>query len=320
MRRLPVPLLALAFAMGPNATAFAQSSPRETGLRRIELQTGADGTEPEIHIRSGVSTVLTFDVKLAREQVGRLQAEVEREAAFTRVDSGESVLRLVPSDDLKPGERLRLTVRFEDGADPPNATFILEVSDEQADRLVEVFRAPRSQDSLHSEVREARAALQQCQEVLARAQSAPEGMTALRLANALDDGGVAARYLSTEASQVQRGNFMVKQLLTFRANRRVLIELTLRAREPGPPWTARNATLAGPHGELLTVLSLWQESPVTTDAQQRILIEAESNETLPAESWTLWLSEEGGGRALVLGGISFAPMSWSGAGSTQAGP
>lgn len=303
---------------GASTTATAQTSPREASLRRIELRADAAGPEPEIYIRPNVSTVLTFDVKLAREQDGRLEVNLERAAAFSRVDSGESILSLMPSEDLKAGERLRLTVRFDDGATSPSATFTLLVSDEQVDRLVDVSRAPV--ESQPPEAREAWAAVRQCHEALALAQAAPGGMTALRLTDALADGGIAALNLAKTVAEWKHGTFLLKQLRTYRSERRVLIELYLRAREPVAPWTARTASFAGPGGELLKVLSVWQESPVTSDAQQRILIEAESDEALSPESWTLWLSEEGGGRALVLGGISFAPMQWSGAGSTQASP
>lgn len=303
-----------------STTATAQTSPHETGLRRIELRADAAGPEPEIYIRPNVSTVLTFDVKLARAHAGRLEVSLDRADAFSRVDSGESVLSLMPSDVLKTGERLRLAVRLDDGATSPSARFTLRVSDEQVDRLVDVTRALGPVESQPSEVREAMAAVRQCQDALAQAQAAPRGMTALRLTDALAAGGIAARNLSKTVAQWKHGTFLVKQLFTYRSERRVLIELYLRAREPVAPWTARTASFAGPGGELLKVLSVWQESPVTSDAQQRILIEAESDEALSPESWTLWLSEEGGGRALVLGGISFAPMQWSGAGSTQASP
>ncbi|WP_164002151.1 DUF2381 family protein [Pyxidicoccus caerfyrddinensis] len=308
MRLLSVSLLVVALVTSLGATAAAQPALPETGLRRIELHVGASGAEPEIHIRPGVSTVLTFDVKLAREPAGRLQMELERPAAFTQIDAGDSVLRLVPSAELKPGDRLRLTVHFNDGMAPPEATVILVVIGDRADRLVEVFRAPRPVESFPPEMRAAWAAVRQCQDALARAQAATAGLTALRNFNVLADSGVVTRNLADVATRWQHGAFTAKQLRTYRAERRVLVELSLRAREPGALWTARNASLAGPGGELLKILSVWQDSPVTTDAPSRVLVEAESDETLSPESWTLWLSEDGGGRALVLGGIAFAPM------------
>ncbi|MCP3142114.1 DUF2381 family protein [Pyxidicoccus xibeiensis] len=306
MRLLPVSLLALVLVTGRDAAA--QPPLPETGLRRIDLRAGAAGTEPELHIRAGVSTVLTFDKKLARDSSGRFQVELERASSFTRADSGEFVLLLVPSDALKSGDTVRLTVRFEDGEAPQMATFGLVVSRDRADRLVEVLCEPRPVESCPRELQEARAAVLQCQEALDRAQTAPGGLTALRVSGALADRGVVARNLSDVAVRGRQGAFVTKQLRTYRAARRVLVELLLRAQEPGAPWTARNASLAGPGGELLKILSVWQASPVTSDAPERILVEAEADRFLSPESWTLWLSEDGGGRALVLGGVVFAPM------------
>ncbi|HZH13903.1 MAG TPA: DUF2381 family protein [Archangium sp.] len=312
MRRLSVSLLVIALATEPGATAAAQPqpSPPETGVRRIELSAGTASGEPAVHIRPGVSTVLTFDVKLARGPVGRLQVTLERFAAFTQVEPGESVLLLVPSEALKAGDRPRLTVRFEEGAAPPQATFVLVVSGDRADRLVEVSVKSHPTESQLPEVREARAAVRQCQDALARVQAGPGGLTALLVSRILNVSGVATRNLVDVASRWQHGAFTAKRLRTYRAERRIVVELSLRAREPGAPWTARNASLAGSRGEFLKTLSVWQDQPVTPDEPSRILVEAEADEVLSAEPWTLWLSEDGGARALVLGGITFAPMTW----------
>ncbi|MBZ4422814.1 DUF2381 family protein [Myxococcus sp. RHSTA-1-4] len=307
--RLPsVSLLVLILMCGMGATAAAQQPPPETGLRRIELRADEAGAERELHIRPGVSTVLTFDVKLAREPAGRLKVELERADAFTRVEPGETVLRLVPSRELKAGDHLRLSVRFEDGAAPPMANFVLRVTADRADRLVEVVRESRAEASVPREVREAWAAMRQCQDALARVQAMPGGLTALRLSGALTDGGVVVRNLPEVLARWQGSAFVAMQLRTYRAKGRVLVEVSLRAREPGAPWMARAASLAGSEGEFLKILSVWQESPVTSDDSKRIFVEAEADESLSPESWTLWLSEDGGSRALVLSGIGFAPL------------
>jgi len=310
VRPLSIALLAFALMPGMGAAAQPQPPPSETGLRRIKLRADAAGVAPELHIRPGVSTVLTFDVKLARGPAERLRLELERSAAFTRVDAGGSVLRLVPSGELKAGSQVRLTVHFEDGTAPPIATFVLVVSEDRADRLVEVSRESHPVEAQPREVREAWAAVRQCQEVLARVQVAPGGLTALRASGALADSGVVMRNFPEVAARWQHGTFVAKQLRTYRAARRVLVELSLRPLEPGEPWTARNASLAGHGGKFLKILSVWQESPVTTGDPSRILVEAEADETLSPEPWTLWLSEDEGRRALVLGGFAFAPMGW----------
>lgn len=311
---MPVPsafLLALALAVSATAAAEPQSLPSETGLRRIELRDVAPDEAPEVRISPGISTLLTFDAKPTREPSGALHVELERSATFERVELGSSVLRLVPSDALKEGDRLRLSIRFGDGAAPPEVTFLLVVRRNLPDRLVEVYREPRTLESYQQEVREAWAAVRRCEETRATAQASPgglAGMTALRAAGALADNGVVIRKLSKAAARLRGGAFVAKQLLTYRADSRVLVELSLRSSQAGAPWTAREASLTGRGGESLKVVSVWQESPATEARPGWVLVEAEAGASLSLDEWTLTLSEEGGGRPLVLEGIAFAPV------------
>ncbi|WP_164008611.1 DUF2381 family protein [Pyxidicoccus trucidator] len=312
----PVFLLALALALGVGATAAAQPQrfPPEAGLRRIELRAVAADAEPEIHISPGISTVLTFDGRPTGEPVGRLQVALERSADFQRLELGESVLRLVPSDELKTGDQVRLTVRFADGAAPPVATFVLVVREAHADRLVEVYREPRPVESYQQEVREAWEAVRQCHEELTRAQATPgglTGLTALRVSAVLADNGVVARKIPAVAFRLRSGALMANQVRTYSARRRVLVELSLRFSQPGEPWTAKDASLTRSRGERLKVVSVWQEFPVTTVDSSWVLVEAESDASLSPDAWTLRLSEEGNRRALVVDGISFAPVAQS---------
>ncbi len=242
--------------------------------------------------------------------------ELERSADFKQVELGASVLRLIPSDNMREGERLRLTLSFEDGAAPSKATFVLVVRREQADRLVEILRQPRPLESCQQEMREAWDALRQCQATLAGAQVAPgalTGLTALVASRGLDGHGVMTRDLKVGTQG--RGNaFVVSQLRTFRAARRVLVELSPQASLSGEPWTARDAALTDGRGEALKVLSLWQESPVTASKPGWVLVEAEVDDLRPPGPWTLRLTDEGDGRALVLDGITFAPYVQPGGG------
>lgn len=314
---MPAPsgsLLVLVLALGMGSTAAAQPEAIHEGLgiRRIELHATPSDAEPEVGIRSGVSTVLTFDAASAGAQAGRFRVELERSSTFQRVESGASVLRLVPSGELKAGDRVRLTVHFEDGAAPARVTFVLVVRADLPDRLVEVYRERRPVESYQQEVREVLASLRQCQEALANANAAPGGLTglmALRTSKVLGDKGVVTRSFGGVAARLRSDAFLAERLHTHRAASRVLVEVSLGAREQGESWTAQGATLTGPGGESLKVLSVWQASPVMAGMVSQVLVEAEAGEAIPLEGWTLRLWEEGPGRTVVLEDLSFASLS-----------
>lgn len=314
-------LLMLALVLTTSAATASQPEwgPRGGPVRRLELRAAAPGAEPEVRIRPGVSTVLTFDGERVTAPEGGLQVELERRADFTRAELGETVLRLIPSRALKAGDRLRLTVRLKDGAALPlEAALVLVVSTEQADRLVEVQLEPRSPDSPSPEAREAWEAVRQCQEALSRARAStegPGGLTWLLISGTLDDDGVVSRTLPWQASRESGEPRLATQLRTYRAARRVLVELSWRG---GPKnthsWTVEGTTLTGQGGETLKVVSVWQEPSSTARGSRWVLVEAEAHEGIPPDAWTLRLRGQGPGGDLVLGDIGFARLGHSAGG------
>jgi len=81
-----------------------------------------------------LSTTFTFDAELSHGESGK-DLELERLEVFSLVDVGQTTLRLMPSDKLASGARLRLSVRFKDGAAPSRAAFTLVVHPVQAEAL-----------------------------------------------------------------------------------------------------------------------------------------------------------------------------------------
>ncbi|HLM43548.1 MAG TPA: DUF2381 family protein, partial [Myxococcaceae bacterium] len=77
-------------------------------------------------------------------------------------------LHVIPKGDFLPGERVKVTVRFADGAAPASATFWLVGHAARGAQRVEVFRQPRPADVLQREKDEAQAEARQCQEDKAR--------------------------------------------------------------------------------------------------------------------------------------------------------
>ena len=99
------------------------------GTRYIELIADAPSKTPEVCIRPELTLTLLFDAKLAR-------VEVEGWERFRRVKLVDDTLVLVASEALHDGERVLVTVYFQDGAAPTSATFVLVVHPSQAERQV----------------------------------------------------------------------------------------------------------------------------------------------------------------------------------------
>jgi uncharacterized protein (TIGR02268 family) len=302
-------LLALMVLMGTAASAEAPDPSWNAGVRQLELLVEPTGNEPEVHISPGVSTTLAFDAELLRDEEGKDTVGLEKRESFVLVDAGQATLRLLPSDALKSGERLRLMVRFKDGAAPTFAAFTLVVHPARAERLLEVHRAPRTAASYQREATEAKAEAQRCHEELERERAereGPGGLTGLIAAGQLDNVGVATRRL-TEAVAKSPGNTLVTlEVYSYRAAGRVVVTLVMENPQGAQPWTTAGAMLTDRTGMELKVLPVWQRGFVETDRKrQHIVVEALATREEAQGSFTLKLWEAGMGRTVSLSGISF---------------
>ncbi|WP_228556648.1 DUF2381 family protein [Myxococcus sp. AB025B] len=295
--------------MGTTARAEAPPPSWNAGVRQLELSAEAGDSEPEVPISPGVSTTLAFDAELLRDKEGRDTMVLEKRESFALVDVGQATLRLLPSDALKSGERLRLVVRFKDGAAPAGAAFTLVVHPARAERLLEVYRATRTAASYQREAKEAMAEAQRCHEELERERTeraGPGGLTGLIAAGQLDNMGVATRRL-TEAVTKSPGNALVTlEVYSYRAAGRVVVTLVMENPQGARPWSTAGAMLTDRTGMELKVLPVWQRGFVETDrTRQHIVVEALATREEAQGSFTLKLWEAGMGRTVSLSGISF---------------
>ncbi len=114
-------LLVFTLLGGAESTAQPRSASWMGGVRVVELPEEPTGQEPEVVISPGLSTTFTFDAELSRAESGKDLVGLEKREMFSLVDVGQATLRLTPSDKLVSGARLRLSVRFKDGAAPSAA-------------------------------------------------------------------------------------------------------------------------------------------------------------------------------------------------------
>ncbi len=290
-------LLGLALLTAPvEATERAPFPTCKAGTRYIELTAAPPSKTPEVCIRPELSLTLFFDAKLA-------SVEVEGRERFRRVTMVDDMVTLVASEALHDGERVPVTVYFEDGAAPTSATFVLVVHPSQAERQVEVSRHERTVASLRLGEQQARAEAQKCREEKARLQaecSGQGGLTALIVNGWLGEMGVVARVLK-DVIQHSGSSLVAQRVISYRAvglkgRGRVAVEVELR-NQGTVTWTPTGAALVGSQREELKGLAVWSLEPIPPGTSRRVVVELDAAQGEAWGSYTLklWAGEAGAG-------------------------
>jgi uncharacterized protein (TIGR02268 family) len=305
MRSQTVAVLLVLFA-STSVAGSPPAAPCTQGTRRIELTHELEGELPTLCIGPRLSTLLVFyGAELARGGVA-----VEGQERFTRVEVGDTVLRLEPSEKVTPGERFKVTVRFRDEALPTSVTLWLVVHPAWLEPLVEVHRQKRTVESCQQEVRENNAQLRQCvdeNERLLTEKGVPEGLTGLLASGLVDQKGVVSSKLEMSADPSVKDTLV--SVLTghcYRSQRRVVVELIMRVSPGQEPWIAGEAELVGQGRRALRVLRTWQREPIGPGKKDtRVWIEAEATPEEARGTFTLTVWEAQGHRRIVVTGVRF---------------
>jgi uncharacterized protein (TIGR02268 family) len=219
-------------------------------------------------------------------------------------------LYVIPKWDYLAGERVKVTVRFADGAAPSSASFWLVGHASKGTRRVEVFRKPRPPDVLKKERDEAQAEARQCQEDKARLLAEREEPGGLMGAAWLEGAGVVAFkqlfFLTEQPANALRldkaGSYSYTRTgETHPAS--VAVRLSLS--NPGAePWTLAGATLVGKAGEEVE-LARWQEAPIPANGAGAVVVGIEGERAQLGCPCTLKLWEAQGPRTVTLGTVEF---------------
>jgi uncharacterized protein (TIGR02268 family) len=276
----------------------------QRGVRHVELPSIPTGEVPEVCISPGLPTTFGFDTDIVRQSVTLEGAE-----RFTKIDEGDSTLRLVPSEKILPGEKLRLTLRFKDGAAPMSVAFWLVVHPVQAEPLVEVYRQKRTLESCQQELMDKDAQLRQCQEenALWRTEQVDSGgLTALLDAGLMNGRGVAGKRITEIATHHPESFLLMYEAYSYHSNKRVAVELWLGTPKDGRSWKAAGAELMGSGHRALRVLPPLQRETIRADDQkQRVLIEADATQQEAKDTFTLKIWDASGVRSFILSGVTF---------------
>jgi uncharacterized protein (TIGR02268 family) len=302
----PIALLVLVLAAGAANAAEAPRLPVCDAVQeRIELPAEPDGRMYEVCISPGLGTMIVFfGAELVLAGV-----TLEGSERFTVMEGGKSSLSLLPSEDVVPGERLKLTVRFVGKEAPASASFLLVAHPARATRQVEVFRQKRTMASYQQSEKEKEAQVQQCREENARLRAnceKPQGLRGLIASGLVDDDGIATRDIRYRVTRHPANPFAVVKVVSYCSKKLVAVVLALKVPRGAAPWEAVGAELVGPGGRTLRVSPPWQAEPIGFESKDsRVVIEAEATEAETRGTFTLKVWDVSGARSIVLGGVTF---------------
>ncbi len=303
--------LALALLAGPPDVAALPPLPDCHAVQELIELPPEPG--PQVHalcISPGIVTTWIFEAALAPGAVKLEMAERD-----VLLEQAGRVVTLLPAENLRPGRRLNMTVRFDDGAAPARATFGLVVHPARAHRQVEVFRHRRTVESYQQALRTKEAEARQCHEDNAKLRTTHgrlDGLRGLFSAKLMGRGGVEASNITFSATVRPGGELAAWLVDSYRSEARVAVaaKLRLTARAGVQPWEAEGAALVGPGGRELPVLGVWQMEPISTGTPDgaTVVVEAAAQAHEAQGAFTLKLWDSGGTRTVTIDGVTFPQL------------
>ncbi len=303
----PGAVLLAALLAGAAQAAEPPPVPRCAATARFDLSAGSPVGSPEVCASADEPTAFVFDSRIAAgavefQPVGRL-------AHWALGEDGLS-LYVIPRGDYLPGERVKVTVRFADGAAPASASFWLVGHAAKGTRRVEVFRQPRPPDVLKKERDEAQAEARQCQEDKARLLAEREEPGGLMGAAWLEGAGVVApmklRFLTVPpANALGLDEAWSYSYTPTGETHPASVAVRLRLSNPGTePWTLAGAALVDSAGEQVE-LARWPLAPIPANGAGAVVVGIKGERAQLGCPCTLKLWEAQGPRTFTLENVTF---------------
>ncbi|OJH34980.1 hypothetical protein BON30_41095 [Cystobacter ferrugineus] len=261
------------------------------------------------------TTTFVFDSRVA---VGAVEFQPGERLAHWALGQDGLSLYATPKADYLPGERVKVTVRFADGAAPASASFWLVGHASRGTRRVEVFRQPRPPEVLKKERDEAQAEARQCQEDKARLLAEREEPGGLMGAVWLEGAGVVAssslRFLTKPPANALgvKGAWSYSYTPTGETHPASMTVRLLLLNPGAEPWTLAGAALVDATGRQVE-LARWPLAPIPANGTGAVVVGIEGERAQLGCPCTLKLWEAQGPRTVTLGNVEF-PV------SQQAGP
>ncbi len=300
----PGAFLALALIAGAAQAAEPPPVARCAATSRIDLTADSTAQAPEVCVSPDETTTFVFDSRLA---AGAVEFQPEGRLADWAQGKESLSLHVIPKGDFLPGERVRVTVRFADGAAPASATFWLVGHAARGTRRMEVFREPRPAGALKREAAEARAEARQCQEDKARLLAERKVPGGLIGAAWLERGGeLQSKLIWLDVKQHPANALRTEDARSYSHPGSMAVRLEL-ANIGTEPWTVTGAALKDSTGAEVE-LSAWQESAIAPGASGFVVVGAERDPGQLGCPCTLKLWEVQGPRTVNVGNVTFPPV------------
>jgi len=287
--------------LGTPATARTCPPPGAMEGRCIELTANPTEEVSEAQLSPGQPTTFHFDSDVRADGV-----TLENREHF-EVASGSQLITLEPSERMRGAQPGRLRVCFADGAAPGCASFRLLFHPVMGERRVEVFRHPRTMDSVQAELkktREENARLRAENERLRVERDRPDGLTGLLSSGMVGQAGMPSQSLTRYITKRESNTLRPRLVTTFRAPGRVAIDLMVENLDAAKSWALQGAKLVGPKGEVLEATFFPAES-IPPGEWGRVWIEVMAQETQTVGPFTLKVWEADGQRTFVIGNVTF---------------
>jgi uncharacterized protein (TIGR02268 family) len=282
----------------------------ESGTRQLELTADTPRTAYEVCIHPGISSSFLFNVKLKRMELpGR-----ER----FRVIADETGFTLMPTRALKDGERVPVTVHFQDGAVPASVTFSLVVHPAEAERQVEVLLQPRTVASYREGEQRALEEVQRCHQEKARLRTecaGQVGLTGLFAQKLIGEEGVPSKDIRKSSSAHPDNTLTTTKAHSYRSDtprreggRKVvrLVVVQELYNNGKTAWTPAGAVLVGSKGQEWKALGLSPLEPIAPGKRRLVVVEVEATEEQARGTFSLKLwNQEGGGQSERFEGVTF---------------
>jgi len=272
----PSPGAVLLAALLAGAVQAAEPPPvlRCAATARFDLAAGSPEGVPEVCASADETTTFVFDSRVA---VGAVEFQpVGRLADWALGQEGLS-LHVMPKGDYLPGERVKVTVRFADGAAPASASFWLVGHAAKGTRRVYVFRQPRPPEVLKKERDEAQAEARQCQEDKARLLAEREEPGGLVGAAWLEGAGVVTSKKLDFLTEQPANALRLEKARSYRytptgETHPTSVAVRLLLKNPGvDPWTLAGAALVDSAGEQVE-LARWPLAPIPANGAGAVVM------------------------------------------------
>jgi uncharacterized protein (TIGR02268 family) len=307
----PSPGAVLVVALLAGAAQAAEPSPlsRCAATARFDLTSeSSEGAPPDVCASADEPTTFVFDSRVAE---GAVEFQPEGRLADWAPGKEGLSLTVIPKEDYLAGERVKVTVRFADGAAPASASFWLMGHAAKGTRRVEVFRQPRPPEVLEKERDEAQAEARQCQEDKARLLAERERPGGLMGAAWLERAGtVASREIRSQVRERPTNALGLDEAWSYSYTGKgeagpASVAIRLGLLNPGAePWTLAGAVLVDSTGEELA-LAVWQEAPIPVSGAGAVVVGTAGERAQLGCPCTLKLWEAGGPRTVTLGDVTF---------------